>query len=648
MALTSAQIAKQTEVLVGVRAAFNAAVVPVAAALNALPQNDVLTSAIGAWNNIVNVMNAGNTAAIRAALDATAVMVPSDPPVVTTTPLFANDLSSVALIQRDFIHAGVFYGTSPTINNPSVWIDGMLEVPIQVPLNSGPGIGGTGCSWHHALQVANELWLEYDFMVTLDVAAGMNENGIKLPGLCGGLDTAADGTWFSARMWHGRRFPDGRYPLAAYIYSAQQHETMESGGFGDIVLSTGWLTEGKRHKIGQHIKLNTPGVADGVLEMLLDGVSVYRDAKYKFRTNGVQIDDLFFNIFHGGTLPVTNRITFRVANVIVDNKPIPWKPPVIIDTGPPVPAWRKGLKVGVWTEGIPMTWGLEIDPFSGMASDRVNAMIYWPGPGGHAIGDGAPVYGLDLMADKLAIKTLLGTHLIRARTSVDNLAYWPDGEPTGAHLYYNGVVPIINGKPVVVRTLNSAAAYGSAAPPRTDAYHPDRNGWDLNGQGWGVPPTPSFESCVALDRRTNLIYTANSGNGWGILDANTGQWTRLPNGDKSPGWSGSVIDPRRGQHLFTRDDGSLGGRDLVTGVFATYASTVRCRAMVIQERFNRLFTIGYDSVFRGINLDTFAITDMGAVPQPSTVYNRIEDFPTLGGLLHLPGYGQPARFIATE
>jgi hypothetical protein len=60
MALTSAQKTTAAGSLAGVKAAFNAAVIPVAATLNALPKNDILDRAIAAWNNIVTVMDAGN------------------------------------------------------------------------------------------------------------------------------------------------------------------------------------------------------------------------------------------------------------------------------------------------------------------------------------------------------------------------------------------------------------------------------------------------------------------------------------------------------------------------------------------------------------------------------------------------------------
>jgi hypothetical protein len=319
MALTSAQIAKQTEVLAGVRAAFNAAVVPVAAALNSLPQNDVLAGAIVAWNNIVVVMNAGNTAAIHAALDATAAMVPSDQPIVTSPPWFKPDLSSDAAIQSVFANASRFYGTSPTINKPSVYVNGLLEVPIEAPLNAGPGIGGTGCSWQWWMPQTpappNELWAEYDFVIGTDVAAGITEAGVKLPGIAAAWEQSgqwAEGTaygWFSCRLWHRAPNAQGLCELAGYVYSARQMDLdkLPNAGENRVIPTGKMLTPGVKYKLGQHLKYNTQNAdgswnSDGMLEILCDGVVVFSDKAYKLRGDPRALfQSLFVNIFHGGT-----------------------------------------------------------------------------------------------------------------------------------------------------------------------------------------------------------------------------------------------------------------------------------------------------------------------------------------------------------
>jgi len=601
---------------------------------------------------------------------------------------FVADLSSDASIQRQFAHANVFYGTLPTVNNPTKWIDGLLEVPIVPGLNAGPGIGGTGCSWHWWIPQdtppPDELWCEYDFLIDPDVPAGFNEEGCKLPGLAGAWEqpgqwAEASGSygWFSARLWHRRPDGAGNCELAGYVYSAR---SMDAGNpFGEIIGTGKMLQPGVKYKLGQHIKLNSRNGngswnSDGIFEVLLDGVVVFSDTAFKMRADPRAVfQDFFVNIFHGGTVPPKAPIHYRIGGIIVDNKPITAGVSGGVIQQGAVPAWRRGLPIGQWVD-IPNTSPAKtlttIQPaifdgdFSGLYNDRVNGVVYSAGAAGHAVSDQNGVYAINLMQDAPQWTTLRGPSGDRMQVACQS--YWPDGRPTGAHLYYSGQVAIINGKPVLIRTVNSAGAYGSCAPYRTDAFHIDTNDWDLNGGDWDIPPARFFENAVAIDARTGRIYFQDQGGTTAMLDPITRKWTQ---GFTSNGWGyawgGQCVDPVLDELLYDfggyRAQGDFfEGLHLTRNVRITHPytwagtrvpSSGQYRALIVQERNRKLYCVGGQTdpaPFNRLDLNTWVMTNIGTVPQPVTVYNRIEDFPTLGGIAFFPAYGSNMRFYATE
>jgi hypothetical protein len=120
--------------------------------------------------------------------------------------------------------------------------------------------------------------------------------GGKLPGLYGGTVTSGqripDGTdGFSTRyMWRA----GGAGEVYAYLPTSVEHGT--SLGRGDWVWPTGtWFS------IEQHVRLNTPGRADGLVEVWLNGRMVLSQRHLDFRsTLNLRIEGLFFSTFFGG------------------------------------------------------------------------------------------------------------------------------------------------------------------------------------------------------------------------------------------------------------------------------------------------------------------------------------------------------------
>ena len=119
--------------------------------------------------------------------------------------------------------------------------------------------------------------------------------GGKLPGLCGGQcwtgSSNGPGGWATRFMWRG-------------------------GGAGEVLLSDATTTgygsdlglgrwqfqaDGQWHTLSQHIHLNTPGAADGFIDVAYNGALVAHLTGITFRTDtATQVDSLMFSTFFGG------------------------------------------------------------------------------------------------------------------------------------------------------------------------------------------------------------------------------------------------------------------------------------------------------------------------------------------------------------
>jgi len=138
-----------------------------------------------------------------------------------------------------------------------------------------------------------EAWLSYD----LRFQTGFNfVKGGKLPGLYGGTVTSGqhipDGAnGFSTRyMW--RR--SGAGEVYAYLPTSTKHGTSIGRG------SWTWPTS-RWVQIIQHVRLNNPGKADGVLDVWFQGKQVLHRTDITYRTTrDLKIDGVFFSSFFGG------------------------------------------------------------------------------------------------------------------------------------------------------------------------------------------------------------------------------------------------------------------------------------------------------------------------------------------------------------
>jgi hypothetical protein len=189
---------------------------------------------------------------------------------------------------------------------PSGELDVFFPKGSYSPGNS-PIVGGAGFIYL--------LWKQLDSAtLSYQVMFDPNFNFVKwgkLPGLCSGKCPrwgAEVGDDFSTRfMWRANG------DLELYAYIPKKQETYgKSFGRGSYRFQTG-----KYYTISQTITLNTPGKSDGILQMSVDGVEVFRDSAVIFRETAVtHIDSILFSTFFWWSdatwaTPVDTHIHFK-------------------------------------------------------------------------------------------------------------------------------------------------------------------------------------------------------------------------------------------------------------------------------------------------------------------------------------------------
>jgi hypothetical protein len=146
-----------------------------------------------------------------------------------------------------------------------------------------------------------------------DVAAGFNETGMKLPGLSN--DDSGQGQSVSSRTEHSPPGPNngGLYGFLTYDYSIAS-----GGGFGVITNANALLRSGRWYSFEQHLVMNTPGVADGVYQLWVNGNLTLDRSNALFRSSsGVKPTILHLNVYHGGLNATKSPLHYRIAKVAV-------------------------------------------------------------------------------------------------------------------------------------------------------------------------------------------------------------------------------------------------------------------------------------------------------------------------------------------
>ncbi len=185
---------------------------------------------------------------------------------------------------------------------------------VEYPSGSfGPRLGGA--QWIAEFDGVEEAFLTY----RVKFGPGFDfVRGGKLPGLAGGSapsgSAPADGVrgWSGRFMWRTRFQGQSGRPqqrvsqaisYAKHLHSGfaqdgrQEDEVFweEANGSESRLESDVWYT------LRQRVRMNTPGVRDGILQIWLDGRLVLDQNNIQFRnTANLKIDRLFFSTFFGG------------------------------------------------------------------------------------------------------------------------------------------------------------------------------------------------------------------------------------------------------------------------------------------------------------------------------------------------------------
>ncbi len=156
--------------------------------------------------------------------------------------------------------------------------------------------------------------------------------GGKMPGISGTYGVAgwggrrSDGTnGWSARGSFYYSIPEdnplaGTTPIGTYCYHADQQ-----GPYGEIWLwqngYRGFLENNRWYCVEQHLKLNTPGIKDGTIRAWIDGRPAFEKTDIRFRkTEKLRIEQVWMNVYHGGTKPSPYDQHLFIDNVVIARK----------------------------------------------------------------------------------------------------------------------------------------------------------------------------------------------------------------------------------------------------------------------------------------------------------------------------------------
>lgn len=162
--------------------------------------------------------------------------------------------------------------------------------------------------------------------------------GGKMPGISGTYGRAGWGgrkvngkDGWSARGQFFLTLPEGnplagKQPLGWYCYHADMQGNYGSGWVWSDGYR-GFLDNNRWYCVEQYAKLNTPGKSgsqgqrDGILRAWIDGRPAFEKTDIRFRdVDSLKIEQIWMNVYHGGTIPSPRDQHLYVDNVVIARK----------------------------------------------------------------------------------------------------------------------------------------------------------------------------------------------------------------------------------------------------------------------------------------------------------------------------------------
>lgn len=153
-------------------------------------------------------------------------------------------------------------------------------------------------------------------------------DGGKMPGIAGTYGRAGWGMrksdgyngWSVRGGFAARPATDktvaGLTSLGSYAYHANTGESGDYWGWNEG--PSGLLENNRWYSVEQYVKLNTPGTRDGVFRAWIDGRKVLEKTAIEFRkTTDLKIENIWMNIYHGGTTTAPQDMTLYIDNVVI-------------------------------------------------------------------------------------------------------------------------------------------------------------------------------------------------------------------------------------------------------------------------------------------------------------------------------------------
>ena len=168
---------------------------------------------------------------------------------------------------------------------------------VLIPANSFAK--NTGAQWKIPLKPVDEYFFRYN----IKFGSGFDfVKGGKLPGLAGGVANSGGNVPNGYDGWSARMMFWERGKLSFYVYAPEQSSKWgERLYFKDESGDTTHISPGVWHEITQHIKMNSTGNANGILQGWFDKKEVFYSDSFIFRKDdNLQIDQIFYSVFMGG------------------------------------------------------------------------------------------------------------------------------------------------------------------------------------------------------------------------------------------------------------------------------------------------------------------------------------------------------------